>query len=106
MDLSQGLMGRPKWWRHRLYSVALQIQLAQPRVISKRLFANVMDLVVRKQEFDQVLKSYQGRRIDPFDFVVCKIQSSDSRVYIAGYVCEVPLAEVNMETIYSRDHHE
>ena len=80
------------------------MQLPQLRVIAKRFFANIVDPVVSKQEYDQVLKSYQGRRIDPFDFVVCKIQSSDSRVYIIGYVCEVPVAEVNMDTIYSRDH--
>ena len=77
-------MGRPKWWRHRLYSVALQIQLAQLRVTAKRLFANIMDLIVRKRKYDQVLQCYQGRRIDAFDFVVCKIQSSDSRIYIVG----------------------
>ena len=81
------------------------MHLAQLRVIAKCSFANVINLVRHEQEYYQVLKSYQGRRIDPFDFVVCKIQSSDNRVYIVGYVCEFPVAEVNMETIYSRDHH-
>ena len=80
------------------------MQLAQFRVIAERFFVNIVDLVAPKKEYDQVLESPQWRRIDPFDFVVCKIQSSDSRVYIIGYVCEVPAAEVNMETIYSRDH--
>ena len=80
------------------------MQLAQLRVIAKRFFPNIMDLVAPKKEYEQVLESYQWRSIDSFDFVVCKIQSSDSRAYIVGHAREVPVAEVNMETIYSRDH--